>query len=133
VIGRGDSDGSWRDEGDDVFTVDVRFDGGPFSLLVSAAILVSGLSGKPALKGGERGRLIGDLDVLVFPDTPRPRPTGLSGAGINPASRMAFSSSALVGSLTGDFGRPGEELLSSSERLQKAAVFLTDTLDRSSS
>jgi hypothetical protein len=133
VIGFGDSGGSWRDEERGAFIVDVRFDGGPLSLLVSAAILVSGLSGKPALKGGERGRLIGDLDILAFPDTPRPRPTGLSGGGIKPASCMAFSSSAFVGSLTGDFGRPGGELLGSSERPQKAAALLTDTLDRSSS
>ena len=55
-MGRGDSGGRWRDEEDGAFTVDVCFEGGPFSLLVSAAILVSGLSGKPALKGGERGR-----------------------------------------------------------------------------
>ena len=46
-------------------------------------------------------------------EIPSPKPTGFlawsgaPGGGISPASLMACSSSFLVGSLTGDFGRPG--------------------------
>jgi hypothetical protein len=133
VFGRGESGGNCREDVEGDLIVDARFEDTLF-FLVSATVLVSGLVGKPALKGGEIGSG-GDLVVFcaVLPEIPSPRPVGLSGGSIKPASRIAFSSSTLVGSLTGDLGRPGDEGDGSADRPQIAAAPLTETFDKSSS
>lgn len=96
-----------------------------------------------ALIEGERGNLFGDLSAGLATDDagrieeseiPRPSPTGFfgrdgtSGGAISPAFTIAFSSSRLVGSLTGDGTRPGVEVAFSGCRPQRDATFFTETL-----
>jgi hypothetical protein len=112
-------------------------------LLTRFSVLVVGCVVEPGLRGGERGNFLGDLSSVlefkgVWPELgaeiPSPKPAGFfvwsgtCGGGINPAARIAFSSSCLVGSLTGDFGRPGLDGANAACRPQRAFASLTETL-----
>lgn len=94
-----------------------------FGCNVNVVDLMSGdLAADPALNEGERGSLFDDLSAGLATDDagefeeseiPRPSPTGFfgrdgtSGGAISPAFTIAFSSSCLVGNLTGEGARPG--------------------------